>query len=231
MKNSHGSALFQRQSLRCRWFVLITALLITSACTTTRIDEFRQGKTGIEADESIVLLGRRQGSSYETREKFVECIGDNVSRGTLGLRVIPEDEFINALFPWFEPRTAPLRTEDLQVLMEEPIVAQKIGEYGIRYIVWIDGKTEQTSSAGSLACSVVPGGAACFGFGTWENDSNFDVRVWDVTTFNHVGTISAEANGQSYMPALVVPIPLIARVENNACESLALQLQQFVQGE
>lgn len=231
MKHYQRKTLLSQRHLHSRWLLLLAVVFITTACTTTRIDEFRQGETGIEADESIVLLGRRQGSSYETREKFVECIGDKVSRGTLGLRVIPEDEFINALFPWFEPRTAPLRTEDLQVLMEQPIVAQKIGQYGIRYIVWIDGQTEQTSSAGSLACSVVPGGAACFGFGTWENDSTFDVRIWDITTFNHVGTISAEANGQSYMPAVVVPIPLIARVENNACESLAQQLQKFVQGE
>jgi len=32
------------------------------------------------------------------------------------------------------------------------------------------------------------------------------------------------------MPAVFVPIPLIARVEANACSSLADQLKQFVQG-
>ena len=214
----------------CLPLLLLALSLFLSACTTTTVDEFRQGETGIEAHQSIVILGRRQGSTYETREEFVNCVGERVARGTEAIRVIPEKEFIDSLFPWFEPRTAPLRTSDLQVLMEEPLVAQKITEYGIRYIVWVDGQTETSNRMGSISCAVGPGGGGCFGFGSWEDDSNFDARVWDVSSFVSVGTISTDSTGQSYVPAVVVPIPLIARVEANACSSLATQLQQFVNG-
>lgn len=208
----------------------LMAVLLT-ACTTTTVDEFRQAETGIESHEAIVILGRRQGSTYETREEFVNCVGERVSRGSGAIRVIPEQEFVDSLFPWFEPRTAPLRTSDLQALMEEPLVAGKIEEYGVRYIVWVDGQTETTNRTGSISCAVGPGGGGCFGFGSWEDDSNFDARVWDVSSFANVGTISTDATGQSYLPAVVVPIPLIARVEANACSSLATQLQQFVNGD
>lgn len=206
-------------------------LMLLASCTSTTIDEYREGETGIEAGESIVILGRRQGSNYETRAQFVDCVGDRVSSGSNGLTVIPEAEFVDALFPWFEPRTAPLRTEDLEELMAQELVASKIQEYGVRYIIWLDGQTETSGRVGSISCAVGPGGGGCFGFGSWENDSNFDARVWDVGTFSSVGTISADASGQSYMPALVVPIPLIARVEANACSSLADQLKRFVAGE
>jgi len=205
--------------------------VLLSSCTTTTVDEFRQAETGIESHEAIVILGRRQGSTYETREEFVNCVGERVSRGSGAIRVIPEKEFVDSLFPWFEPRTAPLRTSDLQALMEEPLVAGKIEEYGVRYIVWVDGQTETTNRTGSISCAVGPGGGGCFGFGSWEDDSNFDARVWDVSSFANVGTISTDATGQSYLPAVVVPIPLIARVEANACSSLATQLQQFVNGD
>lgn len=211
--------------------IIVFLGLVLASCTTTTVDEFRQGATGIEAHESIVILGRRQGSSYETREEFVDCVGDKVAKGSRAIRVIPEKEFIDSMFPWFEPRTAPLRTSDLQALMEESLVADKIAEYGIRYIVWLDGQTETTSRSGSISCAVGPGGGGCFGFGSWEDDSNFDARVWDVSSFANVGTISTDATGQSYVPAVVVPIPLLARVEANACNSLAIQLQQFVNGE
>lgn len=218
-----------------RWISLrplvMICLLSLAGCTTTTIDQFRQGETGIESHESIVILGRRQGSTYETREEFVSCVGERVGRGSRGIRVIPEQEFIDSLFPWFEPRTAPLRTADLQALMEEPIVADKITDYGIRYIVWVDGQTETTSRMGSISCAVGPGGGGCFGFGSWEDDSNFDARVWDVSSFSSVGTISTDATGQSYVPAIVIPIPLLARVEANACDSLATQLQEFVIGD
>lgn len=218
-----------RPAIRVGMAFLFGVLVVS--CTTTTVDEFRQGETGIESHESIVILGRRQGSSYETREEFVDCVGDKVARGSRGIRVVPEKQFIDSMFPWFEPRTAPLRTSDLQILMEEELVANKIAEYGIRYIVWLDGQTETTNRAGSISCAVGPGGGGCFGFGSWEDDSNFDARVWDVASFVNVGTISTDSNGQSYVPAVVVPIPLIARVEANACSSLATQLQQFVNGD
>lgn len=202
-----------------------------AACTSTTVDEFRQGETGIESDESIVILGRRQASDYETRSEFVSCVGDRMARGANSINIIPEQEFVDAMFPWFEPRTAPLRTQDLERLMAEDVIADKMNEYGIRYMVWLDGFTETTDRSGSISCTVGPGGGGCFGFGTWEDDANFDARVWDVGTLTNVGTISTDATGQSYLPALIIPIPLIARVEANACLQLANQLKVFVNGD
>ena len=199
-------------------------------CTSTTVDEFRQGETGIESDEAIVILGRRQASDYETRSEFVECVGERMTRGEGAISVVPEQEFIDAMFPWFEPRTAPLRTGDLEQLMAEDVVARKMNEFRIRYIVWVDGRTETSGRTGSISCTVGPAGGGCFGFGTWEDDANFDARVWDVSSLRNVGTINADATGQSYLPALVVPIPLIARVEANACSRLATQLKDFVNG-
>ena len=210
--------------------LLLFGAALLAACTSTTVDEFRQGETGIENDEAVVILGRRQASDYETRSEFVECVGDRMARGDNAINIVPEQEFIDAMFPWFEPRTAPLRTRDLEQLMAEDVVAAKMGEYGIRYIVWLDGFTETTDRQGSISCTIGPGGGGCFGFGTWEDDANFDARVWDVGSLTNVGTINTDATGQSYLPALVVPIPLIARVEANACNRLATQLKDFVNG-
>jgi len=208
---------------------IIAAAIIS--CTSTTVDEFRQGATSIESDESVVILGRRQASDFETKSDFVECVGERMSEGENAISVIPEREFIDAMFPWFEPRTAPLRAGDLEQLLAEDVVAQKMNEFGIKYMVWVEGFTETTGRTGSISCTVGPGGGGCFGFGTWEDDANFDARVWDVTSLKNVGTINTDATGQSYLPALVVPIPLIARVETNACNRLAAQLKDFVNGE
>jgi hypothetical protein len=209
---------------------LIVFLGLLASCTSTTVDEFRQGDTGIGSDESVVILGRRQASDYETRSEFVQCVGERMTRGDDSIRVVPEQEFVDAMFPWFEPRTAPLRTHDLEQLMAEDVVATKMNEFGIRYIVWLDGFTETTDRSGSISCTIGPGGGGCFGFGTWEDDANFDARVWDVASLSSVGTINTDATGQSYLPALIIPIPLIARVEANACSRLATQLKQFVIG-
>jgi hypothetical protein len=206
-------------------------VVLLASCTSTTVDEFRQGATGISSDESVVILGRRHSSDYETRAEFVDCVGERMTTGNDALSVIPEKQFVDAMFPWFEPRTAPLRTRDLERLMSEPVVAEKMAEFGVRYMVWLDGFTETSGRTGTISCTVGPGGAGCFGFGSWEDDSTFDARVWDVASLQNVGTISTDATGQSYVPALVIPIPLIARVEANACIRLADQLKQFVNGE
>ena len=206
-------------------------VVFLASCTSTTVDEFRQGPTGINSDESVVILGRRHSSDYETRAEFVDCVGERMTTGNDALAVIPEKQFVDAMFPWFEPRTAPLRTRDLERLMSEPVVADKMAEFGVRYMVWLDGFTETSGRTGTISCTVGPGGAGCFGFGSWEDDSTFDARVWDVASLQNVGTISTDATGQSYVPALVIPIPLIARVEANACIRLADQLKQFVNGE
>jgi hypothetical protein len=209
-----------------------TLLMLASltACTTTEIDEFRQGSTGIKEGESIVILGRRQNNNYETEGNFVQCVANIVDSGNNGIHVVPEQEFLDAMFPFFEPRTAPMRTTHLKQLMEIEQAKQRMADYGIQYIVWLDGLTQRSQQAGTISCTIGPGGGGCFGFGTWQDDSNFEAEVWDMDTLESVGSISTDANGQSYMPALVVPIPLIARVEANACSGLGNQLKQFITG-
>jgi hypothetical protein len=210
--------------------LLFAALALLASCTSTTIDEFRQGETGISDSETVVVLGRRQASDYVTRAEFVSCVGERMARGENALQIVPEQEFIDAMFPWFEPRTAPLRASDLERLMAENVLAEKMLDFGVRYIVWLDGLTVTSDRSGTITCTVGPGGAGCFGFGSWEEDSNFDARIWDVDSMTSVGTISTDATGQSYLPALIIPIPLIAQVEANACIRLADQLKSFVRG-
>lgn len=218
------------RSLSCLLFLTCSVLLF-GGCTTTEIDQFRQGATSISADGSIVILGRRQNNNYETEGDFVNCVANVVGSGKDGISVVPEREFLDAMFPFFEPRTAPMRTGHLKELMNMEVAAQRMDEFGIQYIVWLDGITQRSQQAGSISCTIGPGGGGCFGFGTWQDDSNFEAEIWDMNTLDTVGSISTDAVGQSYMPALVVPIPLIARVEQNACSGLGNQLKQFINGD
>ncbi len=57
----------------------------------------------ISGDESIVILGRRQGTSHETELEFVECVGDVVASGNDGINVIPEETFLDEMFPFLSP--------------------------------------------------------------------------------------------------------------------------------
>ncbi len=207
--------------------VVLPGILI-GACTTARVEDVRATSTGIEEGEGIVIMARSYHLGNETETKFIDCVGDAISRGSGGLRVIPHAEFVDALFPWFEPRTAPSDTKGLPDLLKRPGVADTIAQKGVRYVIWLDGDTERTTGGGSLSCAVGPGGGGCFGFAWWQNDSKYEAAVWDITALESAGTISADVSGTSYLPAVVIPIPLIARTRAKACKGLAEQLKMFI---
>lgn len=212
--------------------LLVLAFMVPlGGCVTSSVQEIREADTGMTGDESIVLLGRRTlPSSAETEQSFVTCLSRRIggSGGGKAIKVIGEDAFRDALFPWFEPRTAPANSTDLPELMAQPHLAARLNEMGLRYLVWIAGDTDRTDSGGSMTCSVTTAGAGCFGFLTWENTSAYEASIWDVQSGTSVGRISSDAVGTSYMPAVVVPLPLIARVRSSACNSLADQLKTFL---
>jgi hypothetical protein len=49
-------------------------------------------------------------------------------------------------------------------------------------------------------------------------------------TLTEVGRISTDAVGTSFMPAFFVPIPLLARVQGDACDGMSKQLIKFFAG-
>ncbi|BBM00633.1 hypothetical protein [Microbulbifer sp. GL-2] len=208
--------------------LIVSALIILTGCTTVVIDEYRRSDGELAAGDSVVILGRRHSSDYETEPDLIACVGRELHNPEMGVNIIPEKEFVDIMYPWFEPRTAPMHVRSLDRLMENEGVRERMENYGIKYIVWIDGSTETTASAGSISCTISTGGAGCFGFGTWDKESDYEASVWDFRDRELSGKLSADAKGTSYMPAIVIPIPLIARVQNNACKGMAAQLQQFL---
>lgn len=211
-----------------RAIVAILAATFLSACVTSRVEHIKEGATGITEGEAIVIMAKSYHLGNETEAKFIECVGDAIGRGRDGLRVIPNQEFVDALFPWFEPRTAPAETKGLPALMSRPGVAESIQRQGVRYVVWLDGDTDKTAGGGSMSCAVGPGGGGCFGFAWWQNDSDYEATVWDLDVMEDAGSISADVSGTSFLPAIVVPVPLIARTRAKACKGLADQLKLFI---
>ncbi len=204
------------------------AALALSGCVTSRVEDARVNITGLDDGESVVIMAKSYHQGNETEADYIRCVENALGRGSAGLRVIPNQQFVDSLFPWFEPRTAPAETKGLTQLMDRPGVSQAISDMGVRYIIWLDGDTERVAQGGSLSCAAGPGGGGCFGFAWWQNDADYEASVWDLKGFESAGTVTADVSGTSFLPALVVPIPLIARTQTAACKGLAQQLRAFI---
>ena len=97
---------------------------LIAACMTAKVDETRQVASSIQDGESIVVLKRPQLEGVGTEEAFLDCVQENLggqllhpekgqsakrsrSDDQIDFNIYGEQEFTDALFPWFEPSTAP----------------------------------------------------------------------------------------------------------------------------
>jgi hypothetical protein len=209
-------------------FLVVFIAFSLSGCVTSRIEDARENVTGLKDGQSVVIMAKSYHQGNETEGDYLTCIEKALGAGSKGISVVPHQKFVDNLFPWFEPRTAPADTKGLPALMDRPGVKDAVKDMGVRYVVWLDGDTERVAEGGSLSCAAGPGGGGCFGFAWWQNDADYEAAVWDLDDYESAGTVSADVSGTSFLPALVIPIPLIARTQTRACKGLAQQLRSFI---
>ena len=181
-------------------------IIFLSGCTAvTTIDEYRPTNESIRLDktEKVVILGRRDAGHYETDSEFIDCVSKKIN--TANVRVVGEQSFIDSIYPWFEPRTAPKGLPRLKRLMQEKVVSERVRQQNIRYLVWLDGSTETMGQGGSISCAVGPAGGGCFGFAQWDKISTYDATVWDLVELTEKGRLRVDSEGTSYLIGAVAP--------------------------
>ena len=207
--------------------ILIISSLLIMSCSTTRIDQEVNAAYSIKDGESIVVLSDSYHTGNKTENDFMDCLNRSLSKNQDQFNIISTTEFQNIFYPWFEPSTAPQNIEDLPKLLGKQIIKNKLDELEIKYLVKVTGETKTNASSGALSCAAGPGGGGCFGFAWWDDTSSYEASVWDLSQETSVGNLSANVSGTSVIPAIVIPIPILARTQSNACEGLTQQIVGF----
>jgi hypothetical protein len=207
----------------------IAGVLVLSGCMQARIEESREMATPMAKGERVVILAKPQIEGAGAEDEFMDCVSDNMG-GRNGVAVHDNNEFVDKMFPWFEPSTAPQRPEAMSALLARPGVADQVGASGVRYVVWLDGSTRKTDGGGSLACGAAPGGAGCIGFGWWQKESAYEATIWDLKQGKSAGSVGTNVTGTSAIVGAIVPLPFIARVQATACNRMSSQLRSFFTG-
>jgi len=207
--------------------ILIFISLLITSCSTTRIDQEVNAAYSIKDGESIVVLSDSYHTGNKTENDFMDCLNRSLSKKQDQFNIISTTEFQNIFYPWFEPSTAPQNIEDLPKVLGKQIIKDKLDELEIKYLVKVTGETKTNASSGALSCAAGPGGGGCFGFAWWDDTSSYEASVWDLSQEATVGSLSANVSGTSVIPAIVIPIPILARTQSNACEGLTQQIVGF----
>lgn len=206
---------------------LFLAAALAGCASTTTVDDYRPTaeRITIGAHEKVALLGRRDASHHETDGDFIRCLGRHMANSNF--QVMPEREFVDALYPWFEPRTAPRHLRRLKAIMQDPKVKEKVQQENIRYLVWLEGEVESQGVDGAMHCGLGPAGAGCFGYTAWDKYATFEAIVWNLVDLTEEARIQVDSEGTSYVIGIVAPIPLLTPVESEACEGMGNQLRSY----
>jgi len=218
-----------RRGSLSRGVFLVAAAFALVACGVTgkvsRVEEQRQiAPAGIASGDAVTIVGL-----VGVRDETLDCI-DGELRGVLGdSHVIRHAQFRDRMFPWFEPDLAPTDTESLGKRMRQPLVAQRIADLHVRYVVTIGGamSVQEGSWGGGFGnpYAIVIGGA------TTTEKTMLTATLLDMRQLRSVGRIQAEGKGGSGM-GLIVIIPYAYSVSSvkAACQSIAGRIAAYVTG-
>ena len=210
--------------------ILLLLIITAVGCSTTRIDEEVNTAFTISGDESIVLLSNSYHTGNQTELDFMDCLNNSILKKQDTFEIIPTRQFQNLFYPWFEPSTAPQSIEELPKILGNELIKEKLSVMKIKYLIKITGETKTNASSGALSCAAGPGGGGCFGFAWWDDTSAYNASVWDLSQETSVGNVSANVTGTSMIPAIIIPIPILARTQSNACDGLSDQIVNFFSG-
>ena len=207
-------------------FFFITTFI--SSCTTSRLEQQVNLPLNLNKGESIAVISNSYHSGNQTEYDFIQCVNKSLSKKQDYFNLIQTEYFQNMLYPWLEPRTAPQTPEDLPEFLSRDLVRGTLETHNVKYLINISGETKTNSSSGALSCAAGPGGGGCFGLAWWDDTSSYSASVWDIAQQSSVGSVSATVSGTSVIPALIIPIPIIARTKSSACDGLVTQLLNFL---
>ena len=106
-----------------------------SGCMQARIEESRELATPMSKGDRVVVLAKPQIEGAGAEEDFMDCVSHGLSGGHHGIEVHDNNDFVDKMFPWFEPSTAPGKPEAMAALLARPGVAEQVTESGVRYVV------------------------------------------------------------------------------------------------
>ena len=182
-----------------------------------------QSVSAMAAEQGIVVLGTEQDIR---KDKTPLCLGKAIKKAEPERRIIPARQFRNALFPFFEPGTAPKSAWELSMVLGKSEVQERINKLGVRYLVVASGRTRSSSAEGAMVC---PWG--CYGVATIDKLTHLAVLIWDLQNIKDRESLDVAATGKTVVPAFILPIPFIANTKRKACNLMAEEVSSFIKNE
>ena len=157
--------------------------------------------------------------------EFAECVKEKLKHDLQYLKFLQGDKFREAMFPWFEPNTAPKNIEELSALLNKPLVKKRIEGLGVELLIYVSGysKTTEVNGDGNQLGILV----------TAKRETHILITVWDLKEIVRVGDSDISfkgttAGGFGFIPPFIYIWP--AFTESNSCREAAERISNCIKG-
>ena len=171
---------------------------------------------------AIVVVPDLRTWSYTDSGKARSCIGGRLAAYSPPLELLPIDRIRMDFFPWLEPAVAPKSRDGMQRWLHEEAVQAQLRASGIRYFLEFRGGTKMDMK-GAILCPY-----GCLGFMWGSRQSSFSAYLVDVQISKALADETVVRRGRVFVPAFLLPVPLIAATKSAACQELAERIHAAV---
>ena len=134
--------------------------------------------------------------NFESKE-FAECVQKELKEDLEYLKFVSGDKFREALFPYFEPNTAPENIEALSALLSKPLVKKRIESLGVELLIYVKGYTKSDIEGGGAPMIAVGAGG--------ERETHIYTTVWDLREIGRVGDTDISFKGTVAGGITIIP--------------------------
>ena len=206
--------------MKYKFLCLIVIITIIFGCGTKSqiIDSLKPHSRSNQYTTAAILSDNPKGN------QFANCVQKKLESDFQYLKFIPGDKFREALFPWFEPNTAPKNIEGLSTLLTKPLVKKQIESLGGELLIYMHGYTKEYDT--SVHNFLAVGGSS-------KRKTDIQTTLWDLKEINRLGDLDISfegvvGGGITIIPPFVYIIP--AFTETNVCKETVKRISNCLRG-
>lgn len=139
----------------------------------------------------------------------------------------PESIFVSSesirdsIFPLIEPATQPDSEKTFAALLARNDIRSRLLKR-MDFLVTFTGETAEEIK-GVILCE-----RGCVGLAWINKDTRISVVIWDLQEQTSPSYHDSRVEGTTWIPAFILPIPLSARTEAEACNEISRQIVEFI---
>jgi hypothetical protein len=181
-----------------------------------------------EADEpaTLALVGPvyDQGQAPD-KQRLESCMLEEIDDNDLSLQPLRQGELRDQLFPWLSRSNYPKRLSDLEAILGQSAVRERLGKLGIDYVLSWDGETIRSPFTGPFYVTAY----GVVGYESADKVSTLRADLLKVKDGSVVTSFESTREGTDKMLGLVlVPVPIPANTEGAVCAEMTREIDNFL---